>query len=264
MTKTSKSLRNNTEMATSEWTDLEEVGYVRLGRVLADSEIDQLCERIDQIMLGEVYYDGMDMQLCPSASRNKELITMSAVHKGSSLKYRKIQDLEMDPLFLRYIQHPLFRDITRKKIGGEVGVFRSMFFNKPSGGGIPKNWHQDGGDWDLSVPEEITVYTALDPQTSKNGCLRVIPYSHKECPIASVSREADIKKYAPEEKCICLEMERGEVILFKNKLLHSSLANTTDFPRRALSVAYIHADAYSLTCGKRFPQVFPKYRSVEK
>ena len=256
-------LRQNNKVNEAEWRELESVGYVRLGVVLPSAQIDELCNRIDQIMLGDICYEGMRMQLCPSASSAEQKACFSAKYKGSSLKYRKIEELEMDPLFLKYIQHPLFRDITRKKIGEKVSVFRSMFFNKPADGGVPLGWHQDGRDWDLSISEEITVYTALDPQTRENGCLTVIPYSHIECPIHTVSKEEDIQKYAPEDKRVYLEMKKGEVILQKIKLLHSSLVNTTDRPRRAFSVAFIHGDAYCTTSGERYPQVLPAYRPVE-
>ena len=118
-------LRQNTELTEAEWQELEEIGYVRLGVILPEREINRLCDRIDEIMLGKIRYEGMRMQLCPSASEAEGMTGFSARHKDSSLKYRKIQELEMDPLFLKYIQHPLFRHITRKKIGENVGVFRS-------------------------------------------------------------------------------------------------------------------------------------------
>ena len=164
---------------------------MRLGVVASETQIDALCERINQIMLGDIRYERMQMQLCPSASDDREMVDFSQNHKGSSLKYRKIQELEMDPLFLDYIQNPLFRDITQKKIGDRVSVFRAMFFNKPAEGGISKNWHQDSG-WDLSIPEEITVYTALDPQTRENGCLMVIPIRTRS---ARSSRSTRTRRY---------------------------------------------------------------------
>ena len=53
---------------------------------------------------------------CDSQSQTKEF-------KGSTLKYRKIQDLEQDPLFLVYMQKALFRDLTAKIIGEHVSAF---------------------------------------------------------------------------------------------------------------------------------------------
>ena len=105
-------------MPPAKWELLEEMGYVRRGVVLTEAEIDRLCQRIDQIMWGTIRYPGMRIQLCPSALGSEKMSGFLPQHKGRSLKYRKIEQLEMDPLFLQYIQHPLFRDITRKKMVG--------------------------------------------------------------------------------------------------------------------------------------------------
>lgn len=238
-----------------------EHGYVRLGKVAPDDEIKALCDRIDDIMLGKISYDNMLMQLCPSAGK-PELSKQTKVFKGSTLKYRKVQDLEQDPLFLPYIQHPLFRNITRKIIGDEVSAFRTMFFNKPAGQGVPINWHQDGaGGWRLSIPPKVTIWTAMDATSVANGCLQIIPGSHK----TMIPEKGDLLSpeeraiHAPDEKRLYLEMEMGEVVLLHNWTLHRSEVNTTNRPRRAFSVCYIDAATHQVTTGRRFPKIFPEY-----
>lgn len=238
-----------------------EHGYVRLGKVGPDDEIKALCDRIDDIMLGKISYNNMLMQLCPSAGK-PELSKQTKVFKGSTLKYRKVQDLEQDPLFLPYIQHPLFRDITRRIIGDEVSAFRTMFFNKPAGQGVPINWHQDGaGGWRLSIPPKVTIWTAMDATSVANGCLQIIPGSHK----TMIPEKGDLlspeerASHAPDEKRLYLEMEMGEVVLLHNWTLHRSEVNTTNRPRRAFSVCYIDAGTYQVTTGHRFPKIFPEY-----
>ena len=52
-----------------ELATFQEQGYVRLGKVAPDEEINALCQRIDDIMLGKIRYDKMLMQLCPSAGQ---------------------------------------------------------------------------------------------------------------------------------------------------------------------------------------------------
>jgi hypothetical protein len=144
-------------------------GYVRLGKVAPKLEIEALCQRINDIMLGKIRYDNMLMQLCPSAGQ-LDLSKHTREFKEASLKYRKIQDLEQDTLFLNYIQKPLFRDITQKVLGENVSIFRAMFFNKPAEQGVTINWHQDGaGGWNLSIPPKITIWTALHPTYISNG-----------------------------------------------------------------------------------------------
>src|SRR5688572_17804838 len=137
-------LRAEATLSPQERTQFDEQGYVLLGRVATDPEIDALCERIDEIMLGKVKYEGMRMQLCPSFEQGSQTTRFTEGFKQSTLKYRKIQDLEEDPLFRAYMQAPAFRAITAQLIGERVAVFRAMFMNKPSGGGTRLQWHQDG------------------------------------------------------------------------------------------------------------------------
>ncbi|SVD36474.1 uncharacterized protein METZ01_LOCUS389328, partial [marine metagenome] len=40
-----------------------ETGYLRLGQVVSSDEIQALCGCIDNIMLGQMRYEGMPMQL---------------------------------------------------------------------------------------------------------------------------------------------------------------------------------------------------------
>ena len=243
----------------------QDEGYVRLGRAAPVEEIEGLCQRIDDIMLGVIKYEDMLMQLCPSAG-NPELSRQTKEFKGSSLKYRKIQDLEKDPLFLAYMQKPLFRDLTRKIIGEEISVYRAMFFNKPAEQGVTINWHQDGaGGWSLSIPPKITVWTALDPTTVANGCLQIIPGTHKSIIPEKGDRLSpeEIEVHAPDGKRVYLEMERGEVVLLHNFTLHRSEVNTTNRPRRAFSVCYIDAATRHLPSGTGFPGIFPEYVPAE-
>ena len=58
-------------LSAAELDQFHDQGYVRLGHVASREEIDGLCQRIDQIMLGEVRYDNMLMQLCPSAGNSR-------------------------------------------------------------------------------------------------------------------------------------------------------------------------------------------------
>jgi hypothetical protein len=246
-----------------------EQGYVRLGKVAEDEDIEALCQRIDDIMLGEIRYDNMLMQLCPSAGK-PELSKQTKAFKGASLKYRKIQDLEQDPLFRSYMQKPLFRDITRKIIGEAVSIFRSMFINKPAGQGVLLNWHQDGagehgaGGWSLSIPPKVTIWTALDATSVANGCLQIIPGSHK----SRIPEKGDLLSpeeraiHAPDSKRLYLEMERGEVVLLHNWTLHRSEVNTTDQPRRAFSVCYIDSATRQRSTGCSYPKFFPAYVPV--
>ncbi len=253
------------ELTEEELKAYQENGYVRIGHVVPPREIEALCQRIDDIMLGKIRYGNMLMQLCPSAGK-PELARQSKTFKASSLKYRKIQDLEQDPLFLAYLQNRLFRDTTRKIIGEHISVFRAMFFNKPADQGVTIDWHQDGaGGWKLSIPPRVTIWTALDQTRIENGCLQIIPGTHHRIipEKGDLLSPEEIAEHAPEEKRLHLEMEPGEVVILNNWTLHRSETNQTNRPRRAFSVCYIDAETTQLTSDQRYPKVFPEYAPAE-
>ncbi len=253
----------DTILSDQQWLDYTRDGYLRLGQLLSDDELGALQQRIDAIMLGaaDVDYDRMLMQLDSDTGEYGDAKPQSKGHKGATLNYRKIEQLEFDPVFLRYIQRPVFNEICARTYGGHVpvGVFRSMFMNKPAGKGTKLPWHQDR--WtDLDRDPLVTVWTALDPATVENGCVAVIPGSHKfgvlNAEHASGFLSDDMAaEQCREEDAIHLELEPGEVVLLHNWLLHGSDKNHSDQSRRALSVCYMDARTVSAG-GQSFPVVF--------
>lgn len=237
-----------------------EQGYLCLGKVLTDSELNALQSRIDAIMMGEVRYPGMYFQLDSETGSYGE-IGSGGDWVEPSLNYRKIQDLEMDELFLRYMQHPIYRAITRRLVGENVSIFRAMFMNKPAKRGTFLPYHQDAGSqWHLDRDPEITVWTALDKASIDNGCVQVVPGSHKLGLLSerghTITPEQEAE-HAPDEKSIFLEVEAGEAILLHNLLLHRSGINKTERPRRAFSVCYMDAATRRVNDATfQFPVIF--------
>jgi phytanoyl-CoA hydroxylase len=234
-------------------------GYLRLGRIISIGQLQALCDRIDAIMLGEVRYEEMSMQLDATTGSYKDIPASQASDQSATLAYRRVDDLDQDPLFLNYMQHPLFREITRALIGTEVSVFRSMFMNKPAAQGTPLPWHQDVGiGWGLDSNPTVTIWTALDPATVANGCMQIVPGSHNLGVLSErhYTSEADEARYATEDKCSYLEAKPGEAILLHNFLLHRSGVNETGGPRRAFSSAYMDAATRSVSSDETFPVIF--------
>jgi phytanoyl-CoA hydroxylase len=241
-----------------QWWQYHEQGYLNLGKVLNDNDLKALQNRIDDIMLGRVQYEGMFMQ--PDIGGAYDNFSNVSRFNGPSLEYRKIQDLERDALFLEYMQRPIFREICDYHYGAhaEISVMRAMFMNKPARKGTLLPWHQDGGEgWGLDRDPLATVWTALDPATVANGCVEIVPGSHK---LGLLSKRGHtITKEQAEQHCkktIFVEMKAGEMFLMHNLLLHRSDVNKTDAPRRGFSVCYMDARTTSVKDGQKFPLVF--------
>ena len=239
-----------TTLTDDEWARYETEGYLRLGKLLDADELAALQERINAIMLGDadIEYDRFLMQLDSADGKYEHAGEQSKGFKGARLDYRKIQDLEHDPLFREFMERPIFRHICDRVYGAgqSVETFRAMFMNKPARRGTFLPWHQDRWTY-LDRDPKITIWAALDPATKANGCVQIVPRSHKNGLInpshpsgflspeqAETQATADVVEY--------LELEPGEVALLHNYLLHASDVNNTDVSRRAFSICYMDGD----------------------
>lgn len=240
-----------------QWDLYAEHGYLKLGRVLADDDLAALQQRIDAVMLGtaDVAYDQMLMQL--DGANTKQ----SKGFKGATLGYRKIQGLEYDQIYLDYMRKPIFQDLCRRVYGDvAISAFRAMFMNKPASKGTVLRWHQDR--WTaLDRDPLVTAWTALDPATIANGCVQVIPGSHRlglinpSDPSGFLTGE-QAARHCPADQIVHLELAAGEMVVLHNWLLHSSDVNRTEVPRRAFSVCYMDARTTNVNGAELYPEIF--------
>lgn len=238
----------------------EDQGYLRLGRVASEDQLKAMRERIDDLMMGRLPNGHLYFQRDSGTGEYGSLKFGDGRWDSPTFNYRKIERLERDPVFLTYIRHPRFREITEAVYGPEVSIYRAMFMNKPAKRGTILPYHQDAGSqWSLTKDPILTVWTALDDATIAKGCVQVIPGSHLLGLLSerghTITPEQEAK-YAREEDGVFLEAEAGEAILLHNLLLHRSGVNREDTPRRAFSVCYMEASTRSTTDGREYPRVF--------
>jgi hypothetical protein len=233
-------------LSAAQWQDYERDGFLRLGRLLADEELAAMNARLDDIMLGktDLDYSRMVMQLEGEAGEYNRAGPQTRGFKKATLAHRVVYGLEYDPLFLAYLQRPLFREICARVYGQATPIttYRAFVMNKPAHGGSDLGWHQDR--WTFLKPDPlVTVWTALAPATRANGCLEVIRGSHAFVvnPMHENGGLEDrhIAAHCKPENAIHLELGEGEVLLLHNWLLHRSGINTTDRPRRGFSACYM-------------------------
>ncbi len=220
-------------------------GFLRLGRVVDDAGLAGLQQRIDDIMLGRVRHPDFMMQLDSTTGDYGDLGAQTPGFKGPTLAYRKIEGLERDARFLAYMRQDVIRDLCMRLVGPEIAIYRSMFMNKPARQGTLLPWHQDGGTgWNLSLDPIITIWLALDPATVANGCVEVIPGSHRLGLLRPqghvIGAELEERHCRPGTSAF-MELQPGEAVLLHNWLLHRSDRNATDQARRGFSVCLMDA-----------------------
>jgi hypothetical protein len=152
--------------------------------------------------------------------------------------------IRVGPAVFRLLSSPPLLDLVEDVVGGEiysnpVQHIRMKLPKRaiPDGyiGGLvtAAPWHQDNG---VIMPEAdestvLTVWLPLLEATPENGCLQVIPRSHREglethCPTPSGLRIPD--KLLDGARALPLPMKPGDVLLMTQRTIHSSLDNLTD------------------------------------
>lgn len=75
--------------------------------------------------------------------------------------------------------HPHILDTAEDLLGPNLLIHSTTMFHKPAGSGSFASWHQDGYYMELSEANFITIWVALTPSNRSNGCVRVLPGTHK-------------------------------------------------------------------------------------
>ncbi len=155
-------------------------------------------------------------------------------------------------------------DMVEQVLGPHIIMWGTTVFGKPANNGKATPWHQDGEYWPIRPLATCSVWIALDDATPENGCLRVIPGSHREKRLRRHLRtdRQDLTlnlELQPEEfneaeaHDVCLKA--GQISLHDIYLLHGSQANTSGQRRAGYVLRFMPASAhYDHALGKDMAQ----------
>jgi ectoine hydroxylase-related dioxygenase (phytanoyl-CoA dioxygenase family) len=110
-------------------------------------------------------------------------------------------------------------------------------------------WHQDITYWGLEPPEAYTAWIAIDDSDVENGCMRVIPGSHKAGVVTHGKSERggnllSINQEIPDElvddgSALDLVLTAGQMSVHGGQIFHASMPNGSDRRRCGLTVRFI-------------------------
>jgi len=157
--------------------------------------------------------------------------------------------------FLRWVyqlaSHPRVLDAVESVLGPNILVWSSQWFPKFPGDKAFVSWHQDATYWGLHPLNVTTAWIALSESTSQNGCMRVVPGTHKTPqlpqretygPDNMLSRGQEIAVDVDEAQAVDLALRPGEFSLHHVAIVHGSGPNISDVPRIGLAVRYVSPD----------------------
>jgi hypothetical protein len=141
-------------------------------------------------------------------------------------------------------------DLVSGVIGEDVVLWGCHVFCKPAEDGYETPWHQDGHYWPMRPLANCTVWVALEASTRENGCLRVIPGSHRPRALYDHLHEdrTDLtlnQRMSPgtfdESLAVDIELEPGEMSLHDVYMIHGARANTSTLRRTGVALRYMPA-----------------------
>ena len=136
--------------------------------------------------------------------------------------------------------HPRILDAVEDVLGPNLLVWTVSIFPKyPRDPGYI-SWHQDGTYWGLDSTRVVTAWVALTDSTRDNGCMRVVPGSHRQ-PILPhrdtyaadnrLSRGQEIEVEVAEQDAVDVVLRAGEMSLHHVNIIHGSNPNPSDGSR---------------------------------
>jgi phytanoyl-CoA hydroxylase len=138
------------------------------------------------------------------------------------------------------------QDLLSTLVDGEPSMFQDMALVKPPRCGSEKPWHQDKAYFDVALDAPVVgVWIALDEATPENGCMHIVPGSHRDGPVTHFDRRdwqiCDTDVQADED--VMVPLDPGGALLFDGLLHHGTPPNRSDRRRRALQFHYTAAGA---------------------
>jgi len=143
-------------------------------------------------------------------------------------------------------------DMVADLIGPDVKFHHCKINQKCPGANTTVHYHQDFGFTPHSNDDVVTALLMLDEVTEENGCLMVVPGSHRG-PMYSlfkdgefVGRVSDKDEVDLSAKQVPITGPAGSVCLMHTRLAHGSAPNGSDRPRGLYICVYTAADAAPL------------------
>jgi len=163
------------------------------------------------------------------------------------------------PKVMAIANSPPLLATARRYLTGPPQLVRTIYFDKSPSNNWFVTWHQDktvavsrrfemegwgpwslkAGAWHVQPPltvleDMLTIRIHLDSATTANGCLKVIPGSHR----IGLLPADKIQEQINDRPAVYCEVPAGGAVIMRPHLLHASEKAVAPFPRRVLHFEY--------------------------
>ena len=183
--------------------------------------------------------------------------------KARSSKGRITNQHLQDPEFYALATRKNVLDVVELALGPDIVLLSTGFFDKrPGSANEFVAWHQDTMYWGLDPPLAVTVWIALDNSNVENGCMRILPGTHRhgllphsvsKQPGNVLAHDQEIPtEYLDESTAVDLILEAGQASLHHGELVHGSNPNCSTRRRCGMTIRFTRPDVKPVSSGQ-FP-----------
>lgn len=235
---------NRYVISAAEQQAFERDGYVHLKGVLGEAELGEIETVYDAFMRGEIDVEG------------KDLYDMATGEFGTDPQHYALFNVMLPRRYYPGWQGNTFEQVgssIAEQLCGEGMVldFDQLLAKHPGREDAVFAWHQDQAYWiNTDDRRTATCWLAVDDSTVDNGCMQFLPGSHDEPvrphrPISGsrADQHTLVTDLRPGDEMVPVEIERGDITVHNEGVLHGSGGNrSTSNRRRAYITAFRSVD----------------------
>jgi phytanoyl-CoA hydroxylase len=212
--------------------DWREKGYLVVEALLS---ADELARLRDSVAALEAKAAGL--------SESTDRFRLKAFESGGRMVQQISEPHQLGGAWLDTATHRRLLDSVEDLLGPNIQLYYSMLMMKPPREGFSAPWHQDMAFFPHDRTDLLACQVYIDDSTMENGCIHVVPGSHKLGLLNHYKDgrfsgivQGDVSGFDAQQ--VAAPVKAGGALFWHALTLHSSKANTSDKPRRALVLEY--------------------------
>lgn len=217
-----------------------ENGFLVVPDVLSQEEVGDLRRVTDEFV-----------ENARHVSEHNEVYDLEPDHSKHDPRVRRIKNPDLrDPTYAATLRHPGILDIVDCLIGPGIRYQTTKLNMKSADFGSQVEWHQDWAFYPHTNDDILAVGIAMDDITPENGCLLVVPGSHRG-PVRDhhengVFVGAVTDGLIDPKEAVPVEVAAGGISIHHVRTLHASAPNHSANSRRMLLLELAAIDAWPL------------------
>ena len=216
-------------------------GYILIPNFLNEDDCDEMDKEVLKI-INNIIPEGSAFSHAYAGDGHIAIREMKPSPNAKSIEdeISKLFRIHSKGVFNDFIHNKYLGDILEDILGPDVDCFLSQYiFKNPGAWGQP--WHQDSSYFPFDREPQVGAWLATTEATLENGCLVILPGSHKESLHEHLPDEREGSNYGYTEikdhdfsEEIPMTLSKGDLLLFHSFLMHKSYDNNSNFRRTAM------------------------------